>query len=134
MAFNVRAFGYSGVLKIPIVNPRQESADSLFVLRQPYEFSALVASNGSTPVMIGPTGLPPWRDLSTILRVEIPDGQAIRFELNPPGRSVTASANSPTLSGILQINWGAGWSMSFIEVAQVFTLDRSLLGGPDVLA
>jgi hypothetical protein len=117
MAFNVRIFGYRGLVQGIIQIPQQDSKDSLFMLYQPYEFAALAQSNGATPVNIQSPINPSQSDLSKILRVEIPDGQGIRYEINPPGRTTAASTNSPSLTGILQIAWGAGWSMSFIDLA-----------------
>lgn len=115
--FNIRIFGYSGVVQIPVINPRQDSKDSFFALYQPYEFASLGTSSGGTPVTIGPSGLPAHKDLSKILRVEVPDGRSIRFEVNPPGRAVAASAASPLLTGVLHINWGPGYSMSIIDAS-----------------
>lgn len=116
MAFNVRAFGYRGIIQGIIQIPVQDSKDSLFMLYQPYEFAALGASNGLTPVNLT-SGLPLSSDHSALLRVEIPDGNAIRYEVNPPNRSVAASANSPYLAGIMQLAWGPGWSFSFIDAS-----------------
>ena len=115
MAFNVRIFGYRGIVQGLIQIPRQDSKDSLFMLYQPYEFSAVAASNGATPVTIGPSGLATSADLSLICRVEIPDGNTIRYEVNTPSTSRVAGNTSPTLTGILQIAWGPGWSMSFVD-------------------
>lgn len=116
MSFNVRIFGYRGIVQGLIQIPQQDSKDSLFMLYQPYEFAALAASNGATPVSMS-SGLLAQVDRSLILRVEIPDGQAIRYEINPQGRTASAGNNSPILSGIMQLQWGPGWSFSFVDAA-----------------
>jgi|SRR5882672_547602 len=117
LSFNLRVFGYSGILQMPILNPQQDSEDSLYMLYQPYEFGILAASNQGIPVTVGPSGLPLYQDYSQILRIEVPDGQAIRYEVNPAGRSVLASASSPILTGVLYVEWGPGWSLSFIDAS-----------------
>lgn len=116
MAFNVRLYGYRGIVQGLIQIPQQDSKDSLFMLMQPYEFAVLGVSNGLTPVSLS-SGLLPQVDLSRILRVEIPDGSAIRYEANPPSRAVAATANSPILTGIMQLMWGPGWTFSFIDAS-----------------
>lgn len=117
MSFNVRIFGYRGIVQGQVLIPQQDSKDSLYMLWQPYEFAQLAASNGATPVTMSAGVALGQQDLSTILRVEIPDGNAIRYEINPPPRNVAASANSPSLTGITQIKWGPGWTLSFIDAA-----------------
>jgi hypothetical protein len=114
MAFNVRIYGYRGIVQGIIQIPQQDSKDSLFMLMQPYEFAALGVSNGGTPVTMQ-SPLLAQSDFSKILRVELPDGALIRYEINPTGRSVAAGNNSPILAGITQLMWGPGWIFSFID-------------------
>jgi hypothetical protein len=113
MAFTVRIYGHRGMVQTKILIPQQDSRDSVFLLQQPYEFRAFGVSNGLTPVLLGPSATIP--DVSTVLRVEVPDSQVIRYEINTPTRSVSADANSPTLSGVMQIMWNPGWTFSFID-------------------
>lgn len=115
MAFVVRAFGYRGVVQGKILIPQQDSKDSLFMLHNPYEFRANVTTNGTSPVQLGPSATLP--DLATILRVEVPDGSAIRYEVNTPTRVQAADANSPSLIGFMQLEWGPGWYLSVIDAA-----------------
>jgi len=119
MSFSVRIFGHSGLLRMKVVNSHQFSSDSVFQLSQPYLWGTLLTSNGTTPVNYTFTGLPAnqTQDTTDILRIEVPDGDAIRYEVNPPGRSVAASANSPILTGNNQIKFGVGWQFSFIDAA-----------------
>ena len=115
MAFNCRVFGYAGLAQMPKVNPTEYSADSVFQLEQPYLWRetlvADVAAVSSSPDSVSRT---------MILRVEIPDGEAIRYEINPPNRSggvVVASTNSPKLSGINNFYFRSGWTISIINAS-----------------
>jgi hypothetical protein len=115
--FNIRIYGYIGILHAPVNDPRQDIEESLNVLYQPYEFGMTALSNGAIPVTLGPSGFPLYADYSQILHIEVPNGRAIRYEINPVGRSVAASSNSPILTGSQCIEWGPGWSLSFIDAA-----------------
>ena len=117
MSFNVRITGYRGIVQSKVQIPQQDSKDSVFLLYQPYEFSLVASSNGSTPVTIGPSGLVLAADFSGILRVEVASGQGIRYEVNPPTRSVAAGNASPSLLGVQMIAWGPGWTLSFVDIA-----------------
>ena len=117
MTFNVRITGYRGIVQSKVQIPQQDSKDSVFLLYQPYEFSLVASSNGSTPVTIGPSGLVLAADYSSILRVEVPGGQGIRYEVNPPNRNVAAGNASPSLVGVQSISWGPGWTLSFVDIA-----------------
>jgi hypothetical protein len=117
MAFNVRLFGHAGLTRMKVLSAHQFSSDSVFQLAQPYLWASgpLAASGAAnnytqTALPVGNT-----RDLTDILRVEVPDGQSIRYEVNPPGRNVVASTNSPILTGRDQIKFGVGWQFSFID-------------------
>lgn len=112
-AFNVRAFGYRGLRQFPRVNPFQVSSDSVYGLEEPYEWAQLLAVNGPTP----PPFITQSPDVSTILRVEVPAAQKIRYEINPPGRGVVVSAVSPGLTGFDNFPWGLGWSLSIADAA-----------------
>jgi hypothetical protein len=117
MSFNVRITGYRGIVQSPVLIPGQDSKDSVYLMNQPYEFSQVAVSNGATPVPMGPSGLPTSTDYSKVLRVEVPAGSAIRYEANPPNRSVAASNISPNLIGVQNIMWGPGWTLSFVDAA-----------------
>lgn len=113
MAFNVRTFGYRGIRAIPRKDFVQFTSDSVSMLDEPYEWRQLLLVNGTIPPAFT-TVLP---DLSTIIRVEVPDGQAIRYEINSPGRSVVADASSPRQVGDQQYPFGPGWSISIVDAA-----------------
>jgi len=111
--YNVRVLGFRGVQQIPLINSRQFSSDSVMQLVYPYEFSQVlvVAGNGG-PVS---SAADPGKS-TTILRIEVPDGQTIRYEINPPGRAIAAGANSPSLSGKDQFAFNVGWTVSIADV------------------
>lgn len=111
----VRIYGYRGVQQIGRINPRQHSYDSLMVLYEPYEWAVAVDTNGATPVAMTPQS----PDNATVIRIEVPDSEAIRYEINPPGRSTVASVNSPKLQGKDYFHWGAGWTVSIIDASAV---------------
>lgn len=114
MAYNLRIFGFRGIQQLPLVLPRQYSADSVFQLVYPYEFSQLLVINGATPVSSSPTAAP---DATQLLRIEVPDGQSIRYEVNSPGRTTAAGTQSPIMSGINQLYFRQGWVLSAVDAA-----------------
>jgi hypothetical protein len=113
MTFNVRIFGHKGIVQTRVVDPHQQSTDSLFLLHQPYQWAQTLTTNGTTPVSSAPES----PDAATILRIEVPDGQSIRYEINSGTRMVDASAESPLLTGRDQIMWVAGAYLSIIDAA-----------------
>lgn len=118
MAFNVRVFGFRGVQELTKVNPKQFSSDAIHQLVHPYEWRETLVA-GAAAVSSAAQG---QTDQTTLLRVEVPDGQAIRYEINPPTRSgglVSAGVNSPKLSGINHFFFGAGWTISIIDASTV---------------
>lgn len=117
MSFNVRIFTYRGTRQIHQVLVKQYNADSVFVLDEPYIASQLLVVNGATPVSSAPVA----NDGSTLLRIEVPDGQQIRYEINPNGPTASnarvAGNTSPRLSGFDNFQWGAGYSISIVDAA-----------------
>lgn len=120
MAFNVRIFAYSGMRQIQQVLVKQFNSDSVFVLEEPYKWSQIVVANGATPASSVPVSGSADGG-STILRIEVPDGQQIRYEINPSGPSSstarTAGNTSPRLSGVDNFQWGPGFSLSVVDAA-----------------
>lgn len=117
MAFTVRIFGHRGIEQLHVNNPKAFSSDAIYQLVQPYEWGQALVSNGLTPVVSAPVAAP---DATQILRIEVPDGQAIRYEINPTNRTggaVAAGPNSPILSGINQFYFRQGWTLSIIDAA-----------------
>lgn len=112
MAFNVRLFAHEGLQQMKLVLPIQHSEDSVFQLTQPYLWAqtksvsaAAISSDADNTARVN------------ILRVEVPDGQAIRYEINPPSRNVVAGSGSPILSGHDQFAFQPGWTISMIDAA-----------------
>ncbi len=116
MAFQVRAFGHRGITQMPNVLPKQFSSDSVFMLSQPYEVGWNLTSNGATVVS---TTSDTTHDQVKILRVEVDDGNTIRYELGPSGSVRTPGAASPSLSGKDQFEFSPGWIFSFVDAASV---------------
>lgn len=116
MAFNCRVFGHRGLEQMPIVKPRQFNADSVFQLSQPYEFqqtlNVTAVAVSSAPVADANSGA-----AVTVLWVEVPDGQNVRYEINPPGRNVAAFSGSPHLSGKMAFYFRSGFTISLIDAA-----------------
>lgn len=121
MAFSVRIFGHDGLSRMKVLGSGagQFSSDSVFQLNLPYLWAATLTTNGTTPVSstVAPTPAGKTQDPTDILRIEVPDGQAIRYEVNPPNRSINASVNSPIMDGRNQIKFGAGWTISIIDAS-----------------
>lgn len=121
MSFTVRIFGHDGLSRMRVLGSGagQMSTDSVFQLNQPYLWAQQLVTNGATPVGSTPAALPSGmtRDNTDMLRIEVPDGQAVRYEVNPPNRAIAASANSPLLTGLNQIKFGSGWTISIIDAA-----------------
>ena len=121
MAFVVRLFGHDGLARIRVPLVHQFHADSVFQLRQPYLWRQNLTTNGTTPVAsVIATVAGGGPDKTALLRIEVPDGQTIRYEVNTPGRpggAVNADANSPLLTGRDVINFGLGWTISIIDAS-----------------
>jgi hypothetical protein len=113
MSFNVRVFGHRGLSQMLLNMPKQFSSDSVFQLVQPYEFCQTISVSGtaasSSPQPVG--------DQTKILRIEVPDGQSVRYEINPSGRTIAAGTQSPILSGHEQFEFAQGWTISLIDAA-----------------
>lgn len=117
MAVSVRIFGHTGIEQLLMPKPRQFNSDSVFVLVQPYVFKENLAA-GAVAVSSAPYA----DDRVRLLRIEVQDGGAIRYEINPPNREggvVEANVNSPILSGHDQFYWRSGWSLSVIDASTV---------------
>jgi hypothetical protein len=114
MAFNVRFFGYRGMRQLVHLAQSQFTSDTVYALEEPYEWSQVVSVNGA---VMTPAFSSVALDLSKILRIEIPDGSAVRYEINPPGRNVQAGAQSPKLTGSDVFPWALGYTISVVDAA-----------------
>jgi hypothetical protein len=117
--FNVRIFGYRGMIQVQQLMLKQYSADAVFLLDEPYQWSQLLAVPGGGAAVS--SIVQPVPDDSTILRIEIPDAQQIRYEINPNGPNAVAARiagnTSPRLSGFDQFSWGKGYTISMCDAA-----------------
>lgn len=116
MAFNVRVIAYKGMRQIQHLLDKQFTGDSVFVLDEPYVWSQVISVSAAAA-----TSAPVAGDGSTIMRLEIPDGQQVRYEINPSGPSASnarvAGNASPRTNGFDNFAWGAGYSVSLIDAA-----------------
>jgi hypothetical protein len=112
MSFNVRIFAYPGI--VAAIQPQivQQSADSVFMLRDPYIAGQKLASNGATEVASTP--LPAG---TKVLRVEVDDGNTIRYEVRMGSNTRAASTNSPTLSGREIVFVSDGAVFAFVDAS-----------------
>lgn len=109
----VRIFGYNGLRMIPKHLPQEFSTDSVQMVNEPYLWKQMLETDDLTPVASDAE----INDKAHFVRVEVPDGQKIRYEINPPTRSVDASEESPSLAGVDYFNWGEGYTISIIDAA-----------------
>lgn len=116
-AFNARIFGYAGTRQVAQGVPKHFNADSVFVRDEPYLWSQVIVVNGAAPVA---SAVQP-NDKATMLVIEVPDGQTIRYEINPNGPGTATARNagntSPRLSGIDAFEWFSGATVSFVDAA-----------------
>lgn len=111
----VRIFSHRGIVPLPNIDRKQDAADSVYVLVQPYEARETITAGAvalSSAAATAPT-------ITAALRLEIEDGKTIGYEINPPGRSTAADASSPRLSGKDQFFFGSGWTISVIDMTGV---------------
>lgn len=117
--FSVRIFAYQGIVQVHQRLVKQYSSDSVFLLDEPYLWQQLLAvPTGGAAVS---STVQPAPDNSTILRIEVPDQQQIRYEICPSGPTASnarvAGNLSPRLSGFDQFPWGKGYSLSICDAA-----------------
>lgn len=120
MSFPVRIYGYLGLARVPVTNDGGTAGqDSVYVLEQGYLWNQVLTTNGVTSVVSTVAAVPPHRsiDSTKLLRVEVPDGQSIRYEITRDGTAPTATTNSPLLTGRDQIMFGPGWLLAVIDAS-----------------
>lgn len=118
MAFNVRIFGYAGIIQVNQRMLRQYNADSVFLNEEPCLWSQVVACSGaenrSTVVNLTP-------DTTQLVCVEVPDGQQIRYEVQPQGPTApgarSAGNTSRRGSGFFNLAWNPGYTLSVIDAS-----------------
>lgn len=120
MAFSVRVFGYRHMKQLHHGNNTQYTGDTVYAIEEPYEWSVKLTCNGAAPA----TFTAPANDASQMIRIEVPGGQAIRYEISPPGRvtgspavPIPAGDVSPRMAGDDVIPWAQGFTISVVDAA-----------------
>jgi len=98
--------------------PQQFSSDSVFQLSQPYEWSQVISVSG-TAVSSAPIADVNTGSAVTILRIEVASPNAVRYEINPPGRNIVAGTQSPLLTGNDQFVFHNGFTVSLVDAASL---------------
>lgn len=118
MAYNLRIFGYSGIIQVAQNLPKQYTADTIFLNNEPCLWSQVIAVSGAAAVS-AVINLTP--DPTTLVCIEVPDGQQIRYEVQPQGptgaEARTAGNASRRASGFFNVAWGSGFTLSIIDAA-----------------
>lgn len=121
MAFNVRIYGYRGIIQVQQTMLKQYGSDSMFLLTDPYEWMKLlsVVDDGSGAAAASTAQAAP--DLAQLLYVQVPSQKSIRYEVNPLGPQASnariAGNNSPLLTGWQLLPWGPGYTLSICDGA-----------------
>lgn len=117
--FNVRIFGYAGLVEIGKLLPRQFSGSSIIINDEPCLWSQVVAVTQNSGVAIASVVQP--NDLATFAVIEVPDGMGIRYEVQPNGPNAgnarVAGNASRRMNGSEVIAWGAGYTVSMVDLA-----------------
>jgi hypothetical protein len=119
VAFNVRIFGYNGLMQMHVSQQHRMAMDTVWMAEEPPMWSAKGVSNGATPVPLIFPG--PGKDTARVLGIEVPDLCQIRYELQLLGPTAsnarTAGDLSRRMSGFDYIAWTAGATFSFVDAA-----------------
>jgi hypothetical protein len=119
MSFNVRIFGYNGLLQMHVSVAHRFDSNSVFMPEEPPVWSVLGVSNGATPVTLVFPG--PGSDTTRVLGIEVPDLCQIRYEiqlLGPLASNARVAGNlSRRMSGFDYIAWTPGATFSFVDAA-----------------
>lgn len=119
MTVSVKLFTHVGVTSPQLQQNTRFQTDAVFMLKQPYSARETIsagASATSSTSALAPDSSEADRQIS-LLHVQVAAGQFVRYEINPPNRSVAADANSPLLSGHETFPFGPGWTISLIEAS-----------------
>lgn len=118
MAFNVRLFGYMGIIQVQQRLVQQYSADSVFLNEEPCLWSQVL---NCSAVAISSAVIGTVPDKTTLVCVEVPDGQQIRYEVQPQGPTgsgVRVAGNASRRgSGWFNLYWNPGYTLSVIDAA-----------------
>lgn len=113
MAFNTRIFGIQGIAQIQQLHVKQFNADSVFLTEEPSVFGQVVVTTAVAALSIADPDTK-----TTLLAIEVPDSQAIRYRVIPAGWPVIdADTNCRRLTGVNMVRFSAGWRISIIDAA-----------------
>ena len=116
---NVRLFGYSGIVQIEQRMLKFANTDSVFMRQEPSLWSQLLPLSGAVPVASAVVA----NDAATMVVIEVDDGTAIRYEINPNGplaaNTRSAGTLSPKLTGENVFQWFAGATISVVDASAV---------------
>ena len=113
MAFSVRIFGYQGMSQVPQLHLRQFTGAGVFLLEEPFVFGQTISVSNVSELSVANA------DTRTkILRVEVPDQQAVRYRIIPAGYPATdADTDCPRISGFDNFVFHPGWRIALIDAA-----------------
>lgn len=118
--FNVRIFGYR-LTQVSLSHRRQFSGDAMWIPEEPPLWSAIALSNGVWPVQMSFDG--PGADGAQVIGIEVPQGQAIRYELQPMGpdsrNARKPGTKSRRMTGFEFVEWTAGSTFSFVDAVDL---------------
>ena len=110
MSATVRVFYHAGLTTAAVAAGTRYATDSVSMLKQPYAARSSVTVDTGTPQS---TSAAP--NAAKIAYVQVQEGKAVHYEVNPPNRSTPADTGSPVLKGSTQIEIGPEWTISFLE-------------------
>lgn len=111
MSAVVRAFYRSGTSAAPVAaGGGRFTSDSLLLVKEPYlaRDNVTVSTGAAQSIDAAPSG-------TKMLHLQVQAGKAVHVEVNPPNRSTAADTSSPIYSGDTMLEFGPGWSASFLE-------------------
>lgn len=110
MTAAVRVFFHAGVTTAAVAAGTRYTTDSVAMLKQPYvgRASVTAVTGEAQSTSAAPNG-------TKIAYVQVQEGKAVHYEINPENRSTPADTSSPILSGSTQFECGSNWTLSFRE-------------------
>lgn len=115
---NVRIIGYAGIVQIEQRLLKFANTGSVFLRQEPPLWRQKIALNGATAVS---SAVQP-NDTATMVIIEVDDGSAVRYEIQPNGPIAGARAAdtlSPRLDGVAPFQWFTGATVSFVDLSTV---------------
>lgn len=120
MAFNVRVFGYAGIIQVQQRLVKQYSGDAVFLPDEPCLWSQVISCSA---IAASSTVIATTPDNTTFVCVEVPDSCQIRYEVQPQGPTGsgarTAGNASRRASGYFNLAWNPGYTISVIDAANL---------------